>query len=224
MLALLSYIQLGQDNLIRPFNFIPEDIWITQNFNLFCSFLVLSLSAYMYVRIKEKSEQETYEMASTDALTGLYNRRNFYPLAEQQFRISKRSSAALSILFIDIDYFKQINDQFGHKAGDDTLKFIAKTLSKRCRESDILARTGGDEFILLLANSDQAAAAKLAEVIMQSISIGQSEQGPAVCISVGIAQLETQDSNLENLLQRADKALYRAKQRGRNRYQCWQAA
>ena len=218
VILLLAIIQLRTDNTIRPFNFLADDITLTRNYNIFSSFLLLSLSALIYFRYNEKQVDETLNLATSDPLTGLHNRRGFFPLANQLYSRAKRDGSPLSLLYIDIDHFKQINDQFGHLAGDQSLVGIAGSLQQRSRESDVLARLGGDEFILLMPNANLKSAQQLAGEIRQSIPIRfQAEQGRELTLSIGVAQLKVQDQSVEDLLQRADQALYRAKSNGRNR-------
>ncbi|MFV2031381.1 MAG: GGDEF domain-containing protein [Gammaproteobacteria bacterium] len=122
-----------------------------------------------------------------------------------------------SLLYIDIDNFKRVNDQYGHKAGDDTLRAVAATMKNRARDSDILARVGGDEFILLLANTDTGAATALAEELLQTIEIGyQAESNRPLSVSIGLSSHGLEDKSIDCVVQRADKALYSAKSNGRN--------
>ncbi|MFT5220136.1 MAG: diguanylate cyclase (GGDEF)-like protein [Planctomycetota bacterium] len=218
VILLLAIIQLRTDHTIRPFNFLTDDITLTRNYNIFSSFVLLSLSALIYFRFNEKQVDETLNLAATDPLTGLQNRRGFFPLANQLYRRAKRENIPLSLLYIDIDHFKQINDQFGHLAGDQSLAGIASSLQQRSRESDVLARLGGDEFVLLMPNTNLDSATQLAGEVQQSIPIRfQAEQGRDLTLCIGVAQLNDQDKGVEDLLQRADQALYRAKSNGRNR-------
>ncbi|MEM7561723.1 MAG: GGDEF domain-containing protein [Pseudomonadota bacterium] len=218
VLVLLGFIQLRSDTWVRPFNFTHEDIALTRNYNLFCSFLVLSISAFIYIRLMEKNQIDTQQLASTDVLTGLDNRRTFYSLGNHQLSLSKRDKTPLTLIFIDIDHFKQINDQYGHAAGDEALVKVADLIKTRCRESDLVARLGGDEFVMLLSRTDINSARVLAEEIIQSIGIGyRAEFNRNLSISIGLAAAVNEDQNIDSTLQRADKALYQAKSEGRNR-------
>jgi diguanylate cyclase (GGDEF)-like protein len=213
----LTIIQFRTDTTIRPFNFLHTDITLIQNFNMVFSFLVLSVSAYLHVHLYEKTVTQTQKMAITDALTGVYNRRHFYDLGKWHFNLSQRTSTSFVLLYIDIDHFKQTNDQYGHKAGDDALKAVSSMIKNRTRESDVLARVGGDEFLLLLANTNIDSASKLAGEILQGIAIGyQANTGRSLSLSIGMAEFHKQDVDIDSVIKRADKALYQAKANGRN--------
>ncbi|MFT5506543.1 MAG: diguanylate cyclase (GGDEF)-like protein [Gammaproteobacteria bacterium] len=214
---LLTIIQLRTDDNIRPFMFTENDVELIRNLNLFGSFFVLSIAAYLNIRQSENRIGENHVLAITDALTGLYNQRQLNYLATRLFADYKRNDSPLCVMFIDIDHFKQVNDQYGHDTGDHLLVDIAGAMKLRLRDNDILARIGGDEFILILANTNIDAASKLGEEIRQSISIGVGSHHPfKVGISIGLTQTTTEDKDLETVIKRADHALYSAKDQGRN--------
>jgi diguanylate cyclase (GGDEF)-like protein/PAS domain S-box-containing protein len=170
-------------------------------------------------------------LAHMDEMTGIHNRRSILLLAEHEFNVAMRYRPPLSVLFFDIDYFKQINDTFGHALGDQALKQIVQVARAEIRSADVLGRYGGDEFIVLLPQTGVQEALPLAERIRARIADLRidSEKGPlALTISMGIAQtihrvLDPGDippaaaDTAEKLIQRADQALYAAKQAGRNR-------
>lgn len=160
----------------------------------------------------------------TDPLTGVPNRRFFTRRLQEEIERWARHRQSLSCLLLDIDHFKQINDRFGHQAGDRVLQQVAQALGRDLRASDVLARYGGEEFVLLLPNTTQAQALAIAERLRVSIPELKFDFAPApmqVTISAGLVYLkpdmEAQAVSGESLLQRADAALYRAKQAGRNR-------
>ncbi len=161
--------------------------------------------------------QELEELASMDVLTDLLNRRAFYNAAERAFQRAKRYKHDMSILIMDVDYFKKINDKFGHAKGDDVIKDIASSLKQVCRETDTPARLGGDEFIVLLEEASTAAAkitaSRLGEVIKQ---MTVSSDGDNITASIGISTLNQDITDLDELIKRADKALYKAKESGRD--------
>ncbi|WP_052050536.1 diguanylate cyclase [Leptolyngbya sp. KIOST-1] len=170
------------------------------------------------------------ELAMRDSLTHVYNRRHFIELASQELARSARFHRPVTLLMIDIDYFKAINDTYGHLAGDRVLRDIALRLKGNLRQSDILARYGGEEFILLMPETDQAQAWVGAERLRQVIAATpfDSGSGPlAVTASVGIscwfARAEPNGMpslpHIDDLISKADQALYRAKQSGRNQTQ-----
>jgi two-component system cell cycle response regulator len=166
--------------------------------------------------------QLSIEMAITDALTGLFNRRymesHLGTLVEQAAARAK----PLSVLVLDIDYFKAINDTYGHDAGDDVLREFALRVRKSIRGIDLACRYGGEEFVVVMPETDMAVAAMVAERLRRRIAtepfaIEQGARNLAVTISIGIAALGGKDDSAASVLKRADQALYRAKRDGRNR-------
>ncbi len=166
--------------------------------------------------------QLSMEMAITDALTGLYNRRymesHLTTLVEQATALGK----PLSLLVLDIDYFKSINDTYGHDAGDDVLREFATRIRKSIRGIDLACRFGGEEFVVIMPETDLAVAALVAErmrrrVAGEPFAIAKGEQAVDVTISIGIGGLGGSSDDGAALLKRADQALYRAKRDGRNR-------
>lgn len=155
----------------------------------------------------------------TDSLTGISNRRYFFDVANHELEMSKRYLRALSIVMFDIDYFKQFNDTYGHQAGDEALKRVAQIARQQLRDADVLARYGGDEFVILLANSDEREAVTVAERIQESIAaylLETKDRQARITISMGIAECQDGIDTVDQLVQRADKALYDAKHAGRN--------
>ncbi|MEO3679159.1 diguanylate cyclase [Rheinheimera sp. FR7-31] len=162
-------------------------------------------------------------MAYVDGLTGIYNRRYFDNLLQNQLAQHKRKQSPLAVLLIDIDHFKQFNDTFGHLAGDDTLRKVALAIQESCvRPGDSVARYGGEEFVVLLSDTDSQGAIVVAEKLLKNIA-KLAITHPAsltgfVSVSVGIAVAEPNDAYSGNLLDLADQQLYAAKQYGRNQY------
>ncbi|WP_437884403.1 sensor domain-containing diguanylate cyclase [Pseudomonas sp. LRF_L74] len=182
---------------------------------LVVSFLVLVL-VYLSMR---RYHQHIEALATTDTLTELPNRRGFNMLATQALNEAKRDQLPLSALLIDLDHFKVLNDTHGHLAGDEVLRGFAQALQRDLRQSDIICRWGGEEFILLLKGNDAQEARHLAEKIRQSVEKARfAFNGTQLSIttSIGLSELRPSD-NLDRLIGRADRALYRAKQSGRNR-------
>lgn len=168
--------------------------------------------------LQESLEREQ-SLARTDGLTGLYNVRHFFELAGHELSAALRYRYPLSILMFDVDGFKQINDLLGHAAGDKVLIWIAKTTSDHMRAADVLARYGGDEFIVLLPQTNAQQALQIAERIRESVAAMRLETGLSVTLSIGIAEAfsDTWDECIETVIRHADKALYMAKEQGRNR-------
>ena len=160
-------------------------------------------------------------LAKIDSLTGLYNRYYFNTKAKEFYNLATTSDTPLSLIMIDLDYFKQVNDNYGHLVGDELLKQVSLRLKKSIRGDDILARFGGEEFIFLLPNTNLNQAYIIAERIRQNIEATpykiQLEINPLInTISLGVSTLKKGDT-IEDLINRADKALYVAKQQGRNK-------
>lgn len=155
------------------------------------------------------------KLASTDALTGLYNRHMLSELFARELAQKKRYKNALSMIIFDIDHFKKINDGFGHLAGDEVLKKVARIAQDKVRTSDIVARWGGEEFVVLLPHTPLDGARITAEKIRLAIESTDFDAPKTVTASFGIAEC-ADGENRENLLDRADKALYEAKAGGRN--------
>lgn len=164
----------------------------------------------------------------TDALTAINNRRFFDQRICEEIERSRRHQKALSCLFVDIDYFKKINDSYGHQSGDKILRNVAALLNEQMRRSDILARYGGEEFAILLCNTDIEAAEEIAERLRLTIhatpQTGLNNEEITVSVSIGVATtgpVQDPDTGIEqqadNLIAKADEALYEAKKAGRNR-------
>jgi len=173
--------------------------------------------------VDERKQAQTAleRLATIDTLTGLANRRYFLELAERAVYQARRYSRPLSVVMIDVDNFKHINDTFGHAAGDQVLTNIARRMQSVLRRSDILGRYGGDEFVVLLPETGQEGARRMTERLRAAVAQTVEKMGEMdmpVSLSVGVSSsYDTTDVSLEVLLQRADKALYTSKQGGRNR-------
>lgn len=167
--------------------------------------------------LREKAE----EQARTDHLTGLFNRRYFMGQAERELARAKRYQKPLSLLMIDIDHFKSVNDTWGHAAGNLVLQGVSRIFVKMLREVDIVGRLGGEEFAVLLTETDAAhamlVAERLREMIEQAVMTPPNGETLRITVSLGLAALNARDINLDQLFGEADVALYRAKQSGRNR-------
>ncbi|MBS4068371.1 GGDEF domain-containing protein [Sulfurimonas sp.] len=161
-------------------------------------------------------KNKKYEvMASTDALTGLYNRHKFSELYNSSYLTMEQRGNVMSLMILDIDYFKKINDTFGHGIGDGVLIQISHALLKNLRNIDIICRWGGEEFVVLLPAVDLNQATFLAEKLRESIEIFEIDMVGRVTASFGVTQVNRGDA-LEAVVERADKALYEAKASGRN--------
>jgi diguanylate cyclase (GGDEF)-like protein len=167
--------------------------------------------------------EELERLATTDGMTGIYNRRHFMTLADHEWNRSRRYGRPLSFLMIDIDFFKSINDRFGHEVGDPMIVHLT-TLARACRrDSDVLARIGGEEFALLLPETDLAQAQLVAERLRCDVGenplIARSDR-ILTTISIGVAACNVGMIGIADLMRAADQALYDAKGGGRNRVVC----
>jgi diguanylate cyclase (GGDEF)-like protein len=157
--------------------------------------------------------------ASTDELTGITNRRYFLRAAEAEFDRFLRYKRPFSVLMIDIDHFKSINDRFGHAVGDEALRLLSAMLSRSKRETDLLGRLGGEEFALLLPETGLSGAAEIAVRLRRSChSVNLHTAEPVfLTVSIGATQSRVGDTSFDDMLRRSDAALYRAKNAGRDR-------
>lgn len=158
---------------------------------------------------------ETRRLANTDALTGLYNHRYFYHILDTEMKRARRYGRALSLIMLDIDHFKEFNDQYGHLAGDEALRSLAQILRKNSRRVDTVARYGGEEFAIILPETDLAQAAVQAERLRAAAEEHQWPEGH-LTISLGAAALTPAMVRVEDLVRAADQPLYQAKTAGRN--------
>lgn len=168
-----------------------------------------------------KAEERLTQLATYDHLTGLYNRKTLLEFLDQSVKESQRSGSEFSVLFIDLDGFKRINDSLGHDVGDLILCAVADRIRSCCRTSDIVARLGGDEFTLLVKSGKGIDQARLADKILKSISKSFDIAGTTIFLSgsIGISHYPTDGKESMELLKNADLAMYRAKSEGRNCYQ-----
>ena len=159
-------------------------------------------------------------LATTDGLTNLYNRRYFLELSSNEFQRAKRYRQSVSLMMIDVDYFKSVNDKFGHDTGDRVLKTLASLLKNKLRQVDIIGRIGGEEFAVLLPATDLSLAREAAERLRQNIqntSFNFQKIKLQITVSIGLASINQEVSTLTALIKKADEALYSAKLKGRNR-------
>ncbi|MEX2672769.1 MAG: GGDEF domain-containing protein [Phycisphaeraceae bacterium] len=173
-------------------------------------------------QLEQKHEQllaantQLADLAATDTLTGIPNRRALEQSLQQAFYTAKLEDRALSVAIIDVDHFKSLNDTFGHAAGDEALKQLANILSKTARESDMVARLGGEEFALVIRNAAGKEAHKAADRLRQAIESATWPDRP-ITVSIGLATLRPEHTSIDQLLEQADEALYTSKETGRNR-------
>jgi diguanylate cyclase (GGDEF)-like protein len=168
----------------------------------------------------EERARDLQTLAAIDPLTGLYNRRQFETLARAELARCRRYLRPCSFLMIDIDHFKRVNDTFGHEMGDWVLKMVAKILATARRDADVVARFGGEEFVIMLPETTLEAATTVAERIRSMVfanALANGESKLSLTISVGVGEATASSPGIEAALRHADRALYEAKQTGRNR-------
>lgn len=166
---------------------------------------------------RQEIEQQLLTLATRDKLTGAFNRHKWDEQLRMELNLAERGGV-FSIALLDVDYFKKVNDQFGHQAGDKVLQTLTEHLTRRLRKTDTLFRLGGEEFVILLPQQKAEAACQLAEILRQHIASLEEADLPAFTISFGVTEYCQQDDE-DSILKRADQALYQAKAMGRNRVQ-----
>jgi diguanylate cyclase (GGDEF)-like protein len=165
--------------------------------------------------------REQHRAATHDFLTGLFNRREAMALAESELARAIRTPSPLCILMLDIDHFKRVNDTYGHDGGDEVLKYFAQLLNQTVRQHDLVARTGGEEFLILLPNTDLTGAQSMAERLLQILrdsTLDYAGTRIGVTCSIGGTAWRGPEDNMQAMLIRGDLLLYQAKQQGRDRY------
>jgi len=170
----------------------------------------------MDITQRKLDEEATYRLATTDSLTGIINRREFTEILTRQMNQTKRYGTPLAITMYDLDYFKRVNDTFGHDVGDYVLQTVTRLVKGNIRSTDVVARWGGEEFMVLMPQSDIRSAHNVAEKLRLAIAGHHFDKVSEVTVSFGVAAFESQDDQV-SLLKRVDDALYLAKEKGRNR-------
>ncbi|THF67473.1 diguanylate cyclase [Pseudothauera nasutitermitis] len=215
----------GDDYLIKP----VSEMVLKAKVRAMQRIAQMRSSLLVLTRKLDEANRELTRLSSADGLTGIANRRRFDETLLKEWRRCARDGKPLSLLLIDVDFFKPFNDNYGHQVGDECLKAVARTLAQALnRPSDLVARYGGEEFGVILPDTTESGALAVAEALrgaVQTLGITHrfSEVSPVVTISAGLASTTPQrgdDSGFIALLRRADAALYRAKTEGRNRVVC----
>lgn len=181
--------------------------------------VVVSVIAVVVRALEERNESLREQLAAearTDALTGLLNRRGFDERAAVALAYARRAATSLAVVTFDVDYFKRVNDEWGHETGDRVLAVIGALIAARTRPTDVAARMGGEEFTVLLPGSDRRDAEDFSERVRTALAAQDFTNAPVVRMSAGVASSET-PADVETCLHRADSALYEAKRAGRDR-------
>jgi len=208
----MNTVWLGELTLTRRKKFTDADTQLIED--LLCKLIYPLRNSLLY--------RQAQTAALQDQLTGLNNRGAFDSSLKREIDLAQRQHTPMSLIILDIDHFKAVNDTYGHSSGDAALKSVAQSITDTMRRSDIAFRYGGEEFTLLLSNTDIEAARLVAERIRIAISqltCSDGKRSFGFTISAGAAQL-TQGEDGSNLFDRADKALYQAKKTGRNQTTC----
>ncbi|WP_339719660.1 GGDEF domain-containing protein [uncultured Paraglaciecola sp.] len=235
-IPLVSYLLLGRQKgfwvsvffivlglIVYHWRFIDDSNSFTLNtaisINVCFSAIMCMAIAHVYELNREKNEQRLLALAGTDKLTGLANRMKLEGGFEHYSLLSKRHNINFIFVLIDLDFFKNINDQYGHDMGDKALCYVADFLKKNIRESDLLARFGGEEFSLLMTSSDIDEAYQHINLIREKLSqhpFIRDNHSIKITMSAGLATYGIDGTSLDSLMKKADERLYMAKSNGRN--------
>lgn len=199
----------------------PDDIFdhnlVQQIYLSVFSLGILALSIGFIVLTNERLRLELEFMATRDPMTGALNRRAFFVQGQIEWARSQRNARALAVIVSDIDFFKKVNDTYGHQVGDQVIIDFSSRTQSMLRPHDVLARFGGEEFVVLLPETSVSDAIKVAERIRREIEKQRRSGLPPYTVSIGVATSDAHAPDLETLIAKADEALYRAKEGGRNR-------
>ncbi len=214
--ALRAVVELGTDaqGIIDSASW---HVWLT----FLAGYVVGNTWTIAYIMLqKERAESQVRDMAMTDPLTGIYNRRMLYELAELEFKRARLTKARVAVLMIDIDHSKNVNDTHGHLIGDQVLKHVAGVIGSCLREEDLFVRFGGEEFCVLVASAKEVGVKELAERIrcaVHSAAFSLAGAPLPLSVSIGVSSVVPDASHtMQHLLAHADKAVYQAKRDGRN--------
>ena len=193
-----------------------DDFWLEQHIVPKINTSNNNIESILSIGIDITTKKELEKIASIDKLTGIFNRRMLDQILQIELDITQRHERDLSLIILDIDYFKQVNDTYGHLVGDEVLKDMASIISKNLRASDVFGRYGGEEFLVICTQTNEDNAFNLAEKLRKIIEEYRFNQVGTKTISLGISSFKRNDT-MEQLFKKADEALYCAKEKGRNR-------
>ncbi|WP_372966513.1 GGDEF domain-containing protein [Marinobacter sp.] len=222
-LLMLWVYYVGLNILARffqPLQPIPDTpLYLVHLFNLTVVFAMFSYLTVFYLGVVLSAQKRLHSVAITDSLTGLLNRRQMQYLLDQEIERFKRSGQPVSLMLMDLDHFKQINDTCGHDYGDKILRAFADILQKGVRSQDFVSRWGGEEFLVVMPQSSLADTIQTAERLRAAMEsydeLKTVEQAPKVTVSIGVTMLQPGD-DAARIIGRADRAMYRSKELGRN--------
>ncbi|MCS6959482.1 MAG: GGDEF domain-containing protein [Pseudanabaenaceae cyanobacterium SKYGB_i_bin29] len=209
-------------NVVMWLNRTDRFLWLNANIFLLATCLLFCVLGLLTDRARRQRfllEKSLEKQANQDVLTGLANRRHFLDCANRVLALAQRHHRPLSLLLVDIDHFKRINDNYGHPIGDQAIIALAELIVRVVRHTDIMARFGGEEFAILLPETDRLGAECVAERLRKAVEEMVIPLGDSIIkytVSVGVAARDSDTISIDQLIQRADSALYQAKHRGRN--------
>jgi diguanylate cyclase (GGDEF)-like protein len=216
----MGFILLANPFLDQPYSvnaLVTVELGMVYVSALFHAFSTKSISFH---HAMVEANRRLGEMATRDPLTNLLNARTYYSICDRMIQASVRSGSPFCVLFIDLDHFKRINDTYGHEMGDEVLKTAATCIERTVRHSDVVGRIGGEEFSVLLPDTDRTGARRLAEKIrteIEALTFVFAEQKVAITASIGLAASRPDHGRIVDIQREADQAMYDAKRAGRNR-------
>ncbi len=215
----LQFIALLTDALDELFEHPKLLTTISEDLFQVLGFVIVLIGISKWIEFSRGQTEELRKLATTDGLTGLFSRRYFQEKVSEEFHRKKRTNNDFSILMIDVDKFKNINDKYGHSVGDEVLQKVSGEIKSCIRKTDTIARWGGEEFIVLLVDADKNISSRISEKIRQRaealvIVVGDDEL--KITVSIGTTLSSHTDDSTDNIINRADNLLYSAKQNGRN--------
>jgi diguanylate cyclase len=215
-----SYLALDLSmHRIEPWDVLsPQTLEVMRSLNILTTIGLLAYLSGLYYRMVAQAEKQLTHLATTDPLTGLHNRRSMADLAAYEIVQRRRHGEPLSVVLADIDHFKQINDRHGHEVGDAVLAAISLALREAVREQDSIGRWGGEEFLILMPQASMAQASKVAERLreqVQQMVLTPGGEPLRITLTMGVSEHQ-KDEPLDQLIRRADEALYRGKAQGRD--------
>jgi len=219
--VLAIYLALDAATQVVPvvYALAPAELMALRWLSIAVVFVMFGYTARFYTQRVQEAEGQLYDLATTDSLTGLWNRRQFLQLAHAEIDRARRHGTSLALVLADIDHFKQVNDQHGHDAGDRVIRHVAGLLRQQARGGDLVGRWGGEEFVMLLPMTDGDGALELSERVRCRVEQAPCQHAGArmpVTLSLGVCELQPGQS-LDHAFKNADAALYAAKNAGRNR-------
>jgi len=212
-LALLSCVSWYVANILEGYTYSHPAIPL---WNAFVRFGFFVVTALLLAALRDSLKRQ-HDLARTDALTGIYSRRAFEERLEHDLDLARRHRSPLTLIFVDLDNFKTLNDTSGHEAGDAVLRAAARALGQSTRRVDTVARLGGDEFVVALPDTARAGAEQVAEKMQADLRQALATLAPGVTCSIGVKTFEDAPASVGEAVQAADRLMYEAKRGGKNR-------